>query len=285
MITHKIDFVGIVLAQNCNPNGDPTDENWPRIDEVGRGMMSDVCIKRKIRNRMQDLGHEILLKADDRSDDGFHSIKDRVKDSGIDKQHKFSSEGYFKAACDKWLDVRSFGQVFAFKGERDSGVTLGIRGPVTIQDARSIDYPFAYQEHVVKSINLEAGGKRESSTMGVKKKITKAVYIIKGSINCNLSEKTGFSDDDAKVIKECLLTLFENDESAARPAGSMIMCDLYWFEHDCGSGVCPSFKVFESLNITPTEEFPYYKVEERYELPKNKNGEPRIKCDHYNVFE
>lgn len=250
-IQNKIDFVLFVSATNANPNGDPLDGNRPRVNYGGFGEMSDVCIKRKIRNRMQDLGHKIFVQSDDRSDDGFGSLKDRADGSGvfkaeIDKGKKADRVKCAKIACGQWLDVRAFGQVFAFKGVE---VSLGVRGPVTIHQAVSVS-PIEIQDlQITKSVNSEAGrDSKASDTMGTKHFIDFGLYKIKGSVNVQLAEKTGFDDEDAKTLKECLRTLFVNDASSARPEGSMEVCKLYWWRHNCRDGQYSSAKVHQSIN-------------------------------------
>ncbi|MDD6247422.1 CRISPR-associated protein, partial [Desulfovibrio piger] len=134
----KVDFAVLVSVTNANPNGDPLNGNRPRTDYKGFGEMSDVCIKRKLRNRMQDMGHAVFVQSDDRADDGSISLKERA---GALKKIK-SQEEFARTACEKWLDVRSFGQVFAFK---DFGcASVGVRGPVSIHQAVSIDPVDAY---------------------------------------------------------------------------------------------------------------------------------------------
>jgi len=128
-ITNKIDFAALISVNMANSNGDPLNGNRPRTDYNGFGEISDVCIKRKIRNRMQDLGHSIFVQSDERADDGYKSLSDRASTElkGIKDKDEYS-----KAACEKWLDVRSFGQVFAFKSNEASGVSVGVRGPVSL---------------------------------------------------------------------------------------------------------------------------------------------------------
>lgn len=131
ILESKIDFIAIAAVKNANPNGDPLNGNRPRTTYDGYGQMSDVCIKRKIRNRLQDMGEKIFVQSDDRSDDGYDCLSKRA--SGEIKAFS-SKDDYAKQACEKWFDVRSFGQVFAFKSsEKDSskdGVSVGVRGPV-----------------------------------------------------------------------------------------------------------------------------------------------------------
>lgn len=117
---NKIDFAVIVSVKNANPNGDPLNGNRPRENYEGFGEISDVCIKRKIRNRLQDMGQEIFVQSDDRRTDGFRSLKDRADGYEELKKSSKDKEKYAQIACEKWIDVRSFGQVFAFKkGDED----------------------------------------------------------------------------------------------------------------------------------------------------------------------
>ena len=131
-LSEKIDFVVLVSVTKANANGDPLNGNRPRTDYNGMGEISDVCIKRKIRNRMQDLGNAIFVQSDDRCDDGLTSLSERA--ASVTKGIK-DKESYAKIACETWLDVRSFGQVFAFKSTDKSGVSVGVRGPVSIHQA------------------------------------------------------------------------------------------------------------------------------------------------------
>ncbi len=251
-LQNKIDFAVIVSATNANPNGDPLNGNRPRESFDGRGEISDVCIKRKIRNRLQDMGERIFVQSDDRCDDGYDSLKTRADKcerlKAINKGKKTNKEEFEKIACEEWIDVRSFGQVFAFKGDN---VSVGVRGPVSIQQAVSISPVNIISMQITKSVNSEDKKEGKSSdTMGTKHRIDFGLYLVKGSINCQLAEKTGFSDDDAEKIKEALKTLFENDASSARPEGSMEVCRLYWWKHDCKTPKVSTAKVFRSIKIS-----------------------------------
>ena len=126
----KIDFTLFLSVENANPNGDPLNGNRPRVNLDGYGEISDVCIKRKIRNRFQDLGEKVFVQSDDRSDDGLTSLKDRADSSEelkaeIGQGKRANRDKCISIACREWIDVRSFGQVFAFKGEE---VSFGVRG-------------------------------------------------------------------------------------------------------------------------------------------------------------
>lgn len=254
-LKNKIDFVALISVTNANGNGDPLNGNRPRTDYNGMGEISDVCIKRKLRNRMQDMGNAIFVQSEDRCDDGFGSLSERaaaatdwIKETGIT-----GKELYAETACKKWMDVRSFGQVFAFKSgnDNDDGVSVGVRGPVSVHQAISISPVRIEEMQITKSVNGEPGKKRSSDTMGTKCFVRFGLYKIKGAINVQLAEKTGFSQEDAAVVKECLRTLFVNDASAARPEGSMEVVKLFWWEHNCKEGQYSSAKVHRSVHVTP----------------------------------
>ena len=250
-LQHKIDFVAILSVERANANGDPLNGNRPRTDYNGFGEMSDVCIKRKIRNRMQDLGQSVFVQSEDRCDDGFGSLSERA--SATMKGIK-DREEYARIACEKWLDVRAFGQVFAFKDTK--GMSVGVRGPVSIHQAVSVSPIEIESLQITKSVNGEKSdkGQRTSDTMGMKHFVRFGVYLLKGSINVQLAEKTGFSREDANVIKECLRTLFINDASSARPDGSMEVKRVYWWEHNCKNGQYSSAKMHRSVKIEPKED-------------------------------
>lgn len=263
-LNNKIDFVVLIAVDRANANGDPLNGNRPRTDYNGFGEMSDVCIKRKIRNRMQDLGHRVFVQSEDRCDDGFGSLSERA--NSVMKGEK-NREIYAKKACETWLDVRTFGQVFAFKDSK--GVSVGVRGPVSIHQAVSVSPIEVESLQITKSVNGEKGekgGTRSSDTMGMKHFVRFGLYLVKGSINVQLAQKTGFAHEDAQVVKECLRTLFENDASSARPEGSMEVVKLYWFEHDSASGQYSSAKVHRSVKVTQKDPMALPKCPEDYEI-------------------
>ena len=256
-LNHKIDFALVLSVRHANPNGDPLNGNRPRETYEGYGEISDVCLKRKIRNRMMDLGAPVFVQSNDRCIDGCKSLKDRADSIPALKKEK-DADVYAKVACQTWLDVRSFGQVFAFKngGEAD-GVSIGVRGPVSIHPAFSVDPVEISSLQITKSGNGVSGAKKSSDTMGMKHRVDFGVYTAFGSINCQLAEKTGFTQEDADLIKQALLTLFENDTSSARPDGSMEVIRLYWWEHNCKSGQYSSAKVHRCLHVKSTCETPH----------------------------
>lgn len=262
-LSKKIDFAVVFKVVNANPNGDPLNGNRPRTIYEGNGEVSDVCIKRKIRNRLMEVGKSIFVQSDDNKIDKHPSLKARADEvlAGIKVPEEIA-----KKACETWFDVRAFGQLFAFKatggkkakgeeGGEDKGVSIGIRGPVSVQSAFSIAPVSLTSTQITKSVSSEGDGtKRGSDTMGMKHRVDRGIYTFFGSMNPQLSVKTGFSDDDAKTIKSVLPRLFENDASSARPEGSMEVLKVVWWEHNCASGQCSSAKVHRSLNVADTDD-------------------------------
>lgn len=269
-LQNKIDFAVVFRVKRANPNGDPLNGNRPRTDYDSYGEMTDVCNKRKIRDRLlerwvadgkkEDDGNMIFVQSDDRKADEHKSLKARaVAILG----NKLGSSETGKLACEKWLDVRAFGQLFALKGkqkakkgegndgEGDSGISIGIRGPVTVQSAFSVAPVDVTSNQITKSVSGEdtKDGKRSSDTMGMKHRVDHGVYVFYGSMNPQLAERTGFSAVDAEAIKKILPRLFENDESSARPAGSMEVLKVIWWKHNCKAGQYSSAKVHRSLTV------------------------------------
>lgn len=279
-LQHKIDFAVVLRVKNANPNGDPLNGNRPRTDYSNFGEMSDVSIKRKIRDRLlerwieankdkqnekdKDDGNMIFVQSDDRKADDAKSLRSRAE-AGLGKE--LGSDKTAELACKKWLDVRAFGQLFALKSNKkagkkkedggeedgDTGVSIGIRGPVTVQSAFSVEPIDIASIQITKSVNGEdtKDGKRSSDTMGMKHRVDKGIYVFFGSMNPQLAEKTKFSDEDAEAIKLVLPRLFENDESAARPAGSMRVVKVIWWRHSHKSGQYSSGRVHASLRTMP----------------------------------
>ncbi|NWF65566.1 MAG: type I-C CRISPR-associated protein Cas7/Csd2 [Chloroflexi bacterium] len=270
-LSKKIDFAVIVTVQHANPNGDPLTGNRPRVTYEGLGEISDVAIKRKIRNRLMNMGKKIFVQSDDNREEGdnYRSLLARASKE-IKADPKKEDEKYRKEACEKWLDVRAFGQVFPIKGaSKGQGASIGIRGPVSIHSAFSV----AKVENriaplqITKSVSTAEGkegeeGKRASDTMGMKYRVDHGVYVFYGSMNPQLASKTGFSDEDAQAIKEALKTLFRNDASSARPEGSMEVFRVYWWEHNSPNGQYSSAKVHRSLKV---------KVKDGVDEPKDIN--------------
>lgn len=293
-LKNKIDYALVFTVRNANPNGDPLDGNRPRTTFAGLGEMSDVSLKRKVRNRWIDEGYPVFVQSDDRRapGDDFRSLKDRADGcpalreclAAIRAQKKskgknssdapaVTREDYARIACEQWLDVRAFGQVFAFKSskkdeaeEGSDSTSVGIRGPVSIQPAFSLDSVNITSTQITKSVNLETSDdpdKKGADTMGMKHRVDYGVYVTYGSINVQPAEKTGFSAEDAEALKEALRTLFRNDATSARPDGSMEVIKLVWWEHNCPAGQYSAAKVHRSLHVAADgTAFPQVSVDE-----------------------
>ena len=267
-LQNKIDFAVVFAVSHANPNGDPLTGNRPRETYDGYGEISDVCLKRKIRNRLMDFGQRVFVQSDDRSNDGYKSLKERADANPELKKAGKDKDSFAKAACQSWIDVRSFGQVFAFKGKGKSGdgVSVGVRGPVSIHSAFSVDPIISSSLQITKSVNGEPGEKKASDTMGMKHRVDFGLYVTYGSINCQLAEKTGFTSDDAEQIKKALRTLFKNDVSSARPDGSMEVVKLYWWTHNCKDGQYSSAKVHRLLHIVKKDGVEIARSAEDYQI-------------------
>ena len=252
VLEKKIDFALVFSVKNANPNGDPLSGNMPRVTIDGVGELSDVCLKRKIRDRLQEAGEKIFVQSDDNRNDDYKTLKDRAEGE-LTKEVMKNAKKLAEKACITWIDVRSFGQLFAFKGDSEGkggGVSVGIRGPVTIQSAFSRDPVNLTSIQITKSVSGEGDGtKKASDTMGMKHRVDFGLYVTYGSINPQLATKTGFSYEDAQKIKQAILHIFENDASSARPEGSMEVIQLYWWEHSSKSGQYSSAKVHRSLHV------------------------------------
>jgi len=268
-LDRKIDFAVVIVVNNANPNGDPLSGNQPRTTYDGLGEISDVCIKRKIRNRLMEMGHRIFVQSDDYRVDEHRSLRARAE--AVLKGKDKNPDELRKAACKEWLDVRAFGQVFAFKGKNSKqggeGVSIGIRGPVSIHPAFSVAPVRLSNIQITKSVSGEGDGtKRSSDTMGMKHRVDHGVYVCYGSINPQLAERTGFTYEDALAIKQALLTLFENDASAARPEGSMEVHKVFWWEHSTRHGQYSSAQVHRSLRVRVKEDVSDPKDLTHYEI-------------------
>lgn len=257
LLETKIDFAVVLRVKHANPNGDPLNGNRPRTDYNGFGEITDVCLKRKIRDRLQDASFDIFVQSDDRKNDDAKSLRDRAEKT---LGNKFGSAETAKLACAKWLDVRAFGQLFALPkkdkkakasdDEGDTGLSIPIRGPVTLQSAFSVEPVEVTSTQITKSVSGDGDGtKRGSDTMGMKHRIDQGTYVFYGSMNPQLAERTGFSGEDAEAIKQVLPKLFENDASSARPEGSMEILKVIWWKHNSKAGQYSSAKVHRTLKV------------------------------------
>lgn len=249
VLKNKIDFTLFLTVRLANPNGDPLNGNQPRTDIDGIGYLSQECIKRKIRNRLQDIGEPVLLQSPDRIHfDGATCTLDRVKMHTdlvelmtriCERDKTCTRQDFIQAACEKWLDVRLFGGTFAYKytelsGKKGNnstdGFSAGIRGAVSISIARSLE-PIDIESMQITKVQ-PASADSKSDTMGMRHMVKFAVYRINGSIDAQLAQRNGVTMADVEAFKQALLTLFQGDMSSARPDGSMAVKRLYWWEHN-----------------------------------------------------
>ena len=256
-LENKIDFALIFNVKKANPNGDPLNGNRPRTDYDGFGEVTDVCLKRKIRDRLMESEHVIFVQGDYNVLDSHKNLKSRA-DSVIKDYSK--PDDARDLACKTWFDVRAFGQIFPFKAKGNNkaakGVSIAIRGPVTIQSAFSVEPITVSSNQIIKSTSLEGDGvNRQPDQMGMKHQVDRAVYFTFGSMNPQLSERTGFNNDDAETIKVVLPKLFEGDASSARPEGSMAVEKVIWWQHNSKAGQYSSAKVHRTLSVNPDASF------------------------------
>lgn len=268
-LENKIDFAVVFSVKHANPNGDPLNGNRPRTNYDSMGEVSDVCIKRKIRNRLMEAGHSIFVQSDDNKLDDYPSLRARAE-GALKKEQWKDAKIFYEAVCKKWLDVRAFGQVFAYGSEKKGeGVSVGIRGPVSIHPAFSVapvsDRISSIQ--ITKSVSGEGdGSKKASDTMGMKHRVDHGVYVTYGAINPQLASKTWFADEDATAIKNALEHLFDNDVSSARPEGSMEVVAVFWWQHNVKHGQYSSAVVHRSLSVEPKKEVTDPKKIEDYSI-------------------
>ncbi|HML46091.1 MAG TPA: type I-C CRISPR-associated protein Cas7/Csd2 [Clostridia bacterium] len=259
-INNRYEFVMLFDVENGNPNGDPDAGNMPRVDpETGHGLVTDVCLKRKIRDYVQMVkedatGYRIYIKdgvplnvsdqeAYARFDANEKNIKD-LKRSDPDIDRKI---GNFM--CENFFDIRTFGAVMTtfVKAALNCGQ---IRGPVQLSFARSVD-PIVPQEVTITrvAITTEADAERKGTEMGRKHIVPYALYRAEGYVSANLARKvTGFSEEDLELLWEALINLFEHDHSAAR--GKMSMRELLVFKHGSALGNVPAYRLFDRVKVS-----------------------------------
>lgn len=223
-----IAFTILIGAEHVNPNGDPV-TGRPRIDSEGCGMITSVCIKRKIRNALQQLGYPIFVQAEEFSDDGYTSLQARSENSiAFMKAYKESPEEARKIARDQWIDVKFFGQLLAIKGK---SMSLGIRGCVSVPDAYSLDPVLLEETDITRSTNAEEKKGMASDRMGGSKTTIKfGLYRADCAISGVLAEKNGLTEGDMDALREAICNMFIVDLSAARPYGKMYVAEFDWIE-------------------------------------------------------
>lgn len=235
IVDHTVVFVALVSVEGANPNGSP-DDGLPRVKRNGIGFMSDGCIKRKLRNRLQDMGEPILYKMDYRADDGYKGLQERLDGNenmkALAKSKTASDRDYRSVSCREWTDVRLFGEVIPSKGSN----AIGVKGPVSINEVRSFDPVRIEEVSITKSMNAKAtkDGKRAPDTMGSKAYVEYGLYAVRGGITAIDARETGITYADVEKLKYALMTMFEGDASAARPIGSMEVTDLVWYDETGG---------------------------------------------------
>ncbi len=261
-IKNRYDFVVLFDVENGNPNGDPDAGNMPRVDpETGYGIVTDVCLKRKIRNYVETLkedeeGYRIYIKENvplNRSD------STAIEALGIDKDLKKAKQKDPEIdaklrdwMCAHYYDIRTFGAVMTtfVKGALNCGQ---VRGPVQLSFARSVD-PIVPQEVTITriAITTEADAANKKTEMGSKHIVPYGLYRAEGFVSANLARKTtGFSEEDLELLWQAILNMFENDHSAAR--GKMAVRELIIFKHDSELGNAPSYKLFDAVTVTRKE--------------------------------
>lgn len=275
----RYDFMFVFDAKNANPNGDPDAGNMPRIDpETGKGVITDVCLKRKIRNYVQ-------LKYQDGVNHRIY-FKDAVVLNNLNKE-AYDAAGLSPAKelpkelkkarelttfmCRNFYDIRTFGAVMT------TDVNCGqVRGPVQLSFANSLDPIFIAEHAITRSSVTNEKDVAKVRTMGRKYTIPYGLYVAYGFVNPRLAAETGFNEDDLALLWEALGKAFEFDQSAARPAGSMAARKLIVFKHESELGNAPSHKLFELVRIArandpkaPPRSFEDYTVAiDREDCPK-----------------
>ena len=195
------------------------------------------------------------------TDEGLYTCL--IQNQGISGEKKNSDPKAIKdITCKKWIDVRTFGQVFPFKGL--GSVSTGIRGCMSLSPAISLNIPDIKEYQIIKSTNLDetSDGRKDNATLFYQHRIVESAYVTYGSIHCQLAETNGFTEEDAEKIHHALITLFDNDVSSTRPVGSMNVQRVYWWKHNCKFGQYAPIKVFKTLDIKSEKEYPFFSVTE-----------------------
>lgn len=283
VIKNRYEFVILFDVENGNPNGDPDAGNMPRIDpESGLGLVTDVCLKRKIRNYVEMVkededGYKIYIKENvplNRSDReacasiGVNDTEDKKITESIKKLKKSDpkvDEKLRDYMCENFYDIRTFGAVMTtfVKASLNCGQ---VRGPVQLGFARSID-PIISQEVTITrvAITTEKDAENKSTEMGRKSIVPYALYRAEGYISANLARKvTGFSEDDLELLWNAIINMFENDRSAAR--GKMAVRELIVFKHSNEFGDCPAYKLFDAVEVKKNDGVEYPRKYQDYTI-------------------
>ena len=290
-IKNRYEFVVLFDVENGNPNGDPDAGNMPRIDpESGLGLVTDVCLKRKIRNYVEMVkedakGYQIYIKEDvplNRSDrKACESLEIEEKDDkkitdSLKKLKKTDPDVDVKLRdymCDNFYDIRTFGAVMTtfVKASLNCGQ---VRGPVQLGFARSID-PIISQEVTITrvAITTEKDAENKNTEMGRKSIVPYGLYRVEGYVSANLARKvTGFSEEDLDLLWEAIINMFENDHSAAR--GKMAVRELIVFKHSKELGDCPAYKLFDAVEVKKKDDIEYPRKYQDYTVQIHENEIP-----------
>lgn len=287
VIKNRYEFVILFDVENGNPNGDPDAGNMPRIDpESGYGLVTDVCLKRKIRNYVETVkeneeGYQIYIREDvplNRSDKkAFEYLNidadDNKKLKELKKKDPDADLKIRDFMCRNFYDIRTFGAVMTtfVKASLNCGQ---VRGPVQLGFARSID-PIVSQEITITrvAITTEDDAANKSTEMGRKNIVPYALYRAEGYISANLARKvTGFSEEDLELLWEAIVNMFEHDHSAAR--GKMAVRRLIVFKHSKELGDCPSYKLFDAVEVKRKEDVVYPRKYQDYEVTVHQDQIP-----------
>ena len=247
-LKNRIDFVYIFDVQDGNPNGDPDAGNLPRVDaETGMGLVTDVCLKRKVRNYVQvakgqTSGYDIFIK----EKAVLNTLIDKAHDDSEVKQADNKTEAARQFMCKNYYDIRTFGAVMS------TGKNAGqVRGAIQLTFARSLD-AIATSEHTITrmAVATEREAEKQSGdnrTMGRKATVPYGLYVCYGFISANLAQQTGFSEEDLEIFWDALKNMFDVDRSAAR--GLMSAQKLFVFKHDSELGNAPANKLFDLVKV------------------------------------
>ena len=282
-IKNRYEFVVLFDVENGNPNGDPDAGNMPRIDpESGLGLVTDVCLKRKIRNYIEmvkedEAGYKIYIKENvplNRSDReaceslGVTETEDKKVTDALKKLKKSDPDADLKLRdymCKNFYDIRTFGAVMTtfVKASLNCGQ---VRGPVQLGFARSID-PIISQEVTITrvAITTEKDAENHSTALGRKSIVPSGLYRVEGYVSANLARKvTGFSEEDLDLLWDAIINMFENDHSAAR--GKMAVRELIVFKHSKELGDCPAYKLFDAVEVKKNETVEYPRKYQDYKV-------------------
>lgn len=274
-INNRYDFIYIFDVADGNPNGDPDAGNLPRIDpETGMGLVTDVCLKRKVRNYIQMAcgcapGYDIFIKEKAILNHAISEAHDEPEVAAA--QEKDKTEAARNVMCRRFFDVRTFGAVMS------TGKNAGqVRGPIQLTFARSID-PIVSQEHSITrmAVTTDDESKKQGGdnrTMGRKATVPYGLYLAHGFISANLAKQTGFSSDDLDLFWEALANMFDCDRSAAR--GLMSPRRLIVFRHDSELGNAPAHKLFDLVSVAKSDPSKVARSFEDYTVTVDKDNCP-----------